>query len=154
MRRFRRPALLAGLLATLANSACYAYQPATGTPHPASGVRFRLSPEGTSELARYLGPNVSIVTGQLTEILPNGTLTVAPQWVKTSNGVEQPWSGEGAVQFPREFVLGLEQRTYNARRTMLATVVVTVGLIALAAIALSTGGAHGGPPANGGSSTP
>lgn len=143
MRFFRRPALIVALGALFTNAACYAYQPAPTTPHPGRGVRFSLSREGTTELARFLGPEVVEVTGSLADVTPAGALVVAPQWVKTSNNVQQPWSGEGVVTFPREYVRSVEERTFNRRRTTLAVVSMTGGLVALAVVALKSGGAHG-----------
>jgi len=153
MPRFRRPVLLVGLLALLTDTACYAYQPAAGTPRPGGGVRFALTEGGTAELAKYLGPNVQEVTGQLGDVLPSGVLVVTPQWVKTSSGVLQPWSGEGAVDFPRDYVRSLDQRTFSRRRTTIAVVAVTSGVIAIAMIALKTGGAHGDAAPGGGTPT-
>lgn len=145
MPRFRRPGFVFALLALLANTACYAYQPSAGggTPRPGAGVRFQLTDAGSTELAKFLGPNVLEVTGRLAEVLPSGVLVVAPEWVKTSNGVSQPWSGEGSVNIPRDYVRGLDERSFNRRKTIIASVTVTAGLIAIAAIALRSGGAHG-----------
>jgi len=145
MRRFRRPCFLLSVIALFVNTACYAYQPVRATPARHATVRFHLTEGGTSELARHLGPNVTVVTGQLTDVLANGTLVVAPQFVKTSNGVEQPWSGEGSVPFPQEFLVGLEQRVFNRNQTIATTAFVTAGVVALAITALKVGGASGNP---------
>lgn len=153
MQRLRRPALILGLLSLIANTACYAYQPVLGTPHVGTGVRFQLSAEGTAALAAFLGPNVLEVTGRLNDVLPSGVLVVAPEWVKTSNGVLQPWSGEGAVQFSREYVRALDVRTFNRRRTTMASITVVSGLLVIAVIALKAGGSHGSDGPSGGSPT-
>ena len=153
MRRLRRPALVIALLSLTAHTACYAYQPTVGTPHLGSGVRFQLSPEGTAELAALLGPNVREVTGRLDDVLPSGMLVVAPEWVKTSNGVLQPWSGEGTVHVSREYVRALDVRTFNRRRTTMASVAVVGGLLAIAVIALKAGGSHGADAPSGGAPT-
>lgn len=150
MQRFRRSGFVVALLALLANSACYAYQPAgSGTPHPGRGVRFQLTEAGSTDLAKYLGPNVIEVSGQLTDVLSSGELVVAPEWVKTSNGISQPWSGEGSLNVPRDYVRSLDERAFNRRKTIIASVTVTAGLIAIAAIALKSGGAHGGAGSDG-----
>jgi len=153
MQRIRGPVLALGLLALLANTACYAYQPVGGSPHPGSGVRLQLTAAGTSELARFLGPNVLEVTGRLTDVLPSGVLVVAPEWVKTSNGVAQPWSGEGSVNVPREYVRTLDERTFSRRKTTVASVAMVTGLIAIAVIALKAGGSHGSGGPDGGTPT-
>ena len=153
MQRFRRPALILGLFALLSNTACYAYQPAAGTPHPGNGVRLQLTAAGTTELATYLGPNVQEITGQLNDVLPSGVLVVAPEWVKTSNGISQPWSGEGSVNVPRDYVRALDERTFSRRKTTLASVALVGGLIAIAVIALKAGGSHGSTGPDGGTPT-
>ena len=58
VRTIRRIALVAGAAALALNSACYAYLPVAGKDRPAAAqtIRVRLTPEGTTELARYLGP--------------------------------------------------------------------------------------------------
>lgn len=152
--RFRRPALVLGLLSLLVNTGCYAYQPAAGNPHPGSGVKLQLTSEGTTELAKYLGPNVVEITGQLTDAPSSGILLVAPTWVKTSNGALQPWNGEGSVNIPRNFVRGLDERVFNKRQTIVATVAMVAGLVTLAVVALKAGGAHGSESSGGGQPTP
>lgn len=150
MRPFRRPSAVAATLALLANTACYAYQSAAATPRPTAGVRLRLTAEGSTELARYLGPNVVVVTGQLASVLPNGGLSVAPVWIKAANGVELPWNGEGEVSVPPRYVVDLQQRVYHGRRTAVAAAAMTAALVGIAVAALKTGGSQGaGSPASG-----
>ncbi len=153
MQRLRRPALVLVLLSLIANTACYAYQPTLGTPPVGNGVRFQLTAAGTAELAAFLGPNVLEVTGRLDDVLPSGMLVVAPEWVKTSNGVLQPWSGEGSVHVSREYVRALDVRTFNRRRTTMASVAAVGGLLAIAVIALKAGGSHGADGPSGGTPT-
>lgn len=151
--RLRRPAFVLALLSLVAHTACYAYQPAVGTPRIGNNVRLQLTEAGTTEQAKYLGPNVQEITGPLHDVLPSGTLVVTPEWVKTSSGVLQPWSGEGSVHVPREYVRTLEVRTFNRRRTTVASVAVVGGLVAIAIIALKVGGAHGDAGPSGGTPT-
>lgn len=150
MRLLRRPTLVLGLLSLLANTACYAYQPTVGTPRIGNGVRFQLTAAGTTELARFLGPNVLEISGRLHAVLPSGVLVVSPEWVKTSNGVSQPWSGEGAVSFPRDYVRALDERTFSLRKSTISSVALVGGLVSVAVIALATGGAHGAAGPSGG----
>ncbi len=153
MRRLRRPTLVLGLLSLLANTACYAYQPAVGTPRIGNEVRLQLTAAGTAEQARYLGPNVLEVTGRLNAVLPSGMLVVTPEWVKTSNGVSQPWSGEGSVSVPRAYVHTLDERIFNLRKSTISSVALVGGLVSVAAIALKSGGSHGAGGPDGGTPT-
>lgn len=153
MRRFRRPMLVLGLLSLLANTACYAYQPVVGTPRIGNEVRFQLTAVGTAEQARYLGPNVLEVAGRLHDVLPSGMLVVSPEWVKTSNGVSQPWSGEGSVNVPREYVRSLDERIFSMRKSTISSVALVGGLVSVAVIALKAGGSHGSDGPSGGTPT-
>lgn len=135
-----------GAAALALNSACYAYQPAAqpfATTNP--GVRLQLTAEGTTELARYLGPRVAAVEGTLSSTNPDGAMVVGVERVQTEDGVKQPWSGEGLVTFPALYVKSVHERVLNRRQTTLASVALVAALIAIAAAALGVGGAGGGP---------
>lgn len=146
----RRPAsALLTLALLISNTACYHYQPVDGVARP-GGVRFELTSDGTTKLAQYLGPAVHSITGDLVEWRAGDTLVVIPRWVRTTNGVAQPWIGEGAVSIARADLLALDERRFNRRRTTLAATLVTVGLVAIALAALNARGAHGDVSAGGG----
>ncbi len=150
MRRFQRSAAAMLVVGTLlSNSACYYYQPVVGAARPGT-VRFELTSDGTMELARYLGPNVRSVTGELVAWRAGDTLLVNPQWVRTSNGVAQPWIGEGTVAIARSDLSALDERRFNRRRSTFTAATVTAGLVSIALTALKSGGAHGGLSAGGG----
>jgi hypothetical protein len=135
----------------MVNTACYAYTPVTGGAAPASAqlVRVRLTSEGTTELARFLGPRVVEVEGTLSKVGADGALVVGPEWVKLADGLRQPWSGEGVVTFPLRYTQGVEQRTFDRRKTILASVVTVVSAVGLALLAfgsISTKGDGSSPP--------
>ena len=151
----RRVALLTGAAALALNGACYAYQPVTGVPlAETQRVRLHLTAEGTAELARYLGPRVENVDGTLASVRPDGALNVAVESVQLTDGVRQPWSGEGVVIFPGQYVVRVERSELSRTRTTIGAIALAAGLFAIAAIALKNSGSQAGPDAGGGSPPP
>lgn len=153
LNRGRRPLAAVVSLTLLTTQACYAYQPVAASVVPVAGERVRVSltSEGTTELARYLGPLVTGAEGQISEIRDDGTLVLAVELVEQSSGVRQPWSGEGVVAFPANYRAGLERRTFMRRQTVMTSVALAAALVATAIFALRAGGAEGDP---GGGGTP
>ena len=143
--------LVAGAMALALNSACYAFVPlSTGAPAVGTGLRVRLTRDGETEMVRYLGPRVVSAEGTLSAIGADGSLTLGVEMVQTSDGVRQPWSGEGVVVFPKAYVTDVQVRTLNRRQTTIATIALAASVILIAIIALAAGGAHGAPDAGGG----
>src|SRR5687768_13273733 len=94
------------LALALFSTGCYSYlpiQPNT-TPKTAERVVLDLTPQGTVEMARYLGPRVVKAEGILMTVGDDGALNVAVDFVQMSDGTKQPWAGEGSVVFPRMYV--------------------------------------------------
>jgi hypothetical protein len=123
--------------------ACYNYVPLAATAAPRVGGRARalLTPEGTRELARYLGPNVVAAEGGVSSAESDGTLVLAVDFVQTTNGIRQPWTGEGVVSFPAAYRSGVSERTLMKKQSMVAGAVLAAALVATAVIALKSGGA-------------
>ena len=149
-RRLRSLAILAGATALAFDTACYAYHPAAGPLTPErQRVRLQLTPDGTTELARYLGPRISTVEGVLVARQPDGALEVGVESVQTGDGIRQSWSGEGTVSFPAAFVAGVEVNTLDRQKSVLGGLVLTAGIIAISIAALKVSGSQGDPGAGG-----
>src|SRR5688572_14050572 len=104
-----------GLLSTLlllSAIGCYSYLPINVAPKVGERVRIALTPQGSVELARYLGPRVTMAEGALNSIASDGAYVVSVDWVQTADGVRQPWSGEGSVSVPLQYVAETRERTY------------------------------------------
>ena len=129
-----------------ATSACYSYQavPLTASPKLGDRVVVDLTPQGTAELARYLGPRVTRAEGGLASIAPDSALVIAVDFVLLADGVKQPWSGEGTVAFPRAYLAMIRERRFEKRRSIVASVAATTALIGGAIAALRQAGAGGG----------
>lgn len=137
------------------NTACYAYQP---VPHPLVAanqrVRVHLTPDGTTELARYLGPQVGVAEGVVASVAADGAVALGVQWVRTTNGIRQAWAGEGTVTVPAAYIGRVEENTLDRRRSAFAAVAIGAAVIGVAVAALGIGGADGGPGSGGGGPNP
>jgi hypothetical protein len=155
LKRFRRARAVVATLALASTEACYAYRPLAG-PAPRVGERVRvvLTPEGTTELARYLGPSVAVAEGGLESVGDDGTFALAVDFVQMMNGIRQPWTGEGMVSIPSAYRSEVQQRVFLKRQSIVAGTVLAAGLVAIAVIALRAGGAQGGEGGNGGQPPP
>ena len=136
---------------TAFNTACYAYVPvAVGvTPRVGDAVRVHLSPEGTAQLAGVLGPGVEFAEGMLSEVGPDGSVTVGVNSVRFVNGLEQFWSGQAVIRVSPAQMRELQHRELNRDKTRAAIIATTVGLAAIFALALAAGGVRGSDPSGG-----
>lgn len=150
-KRFRRLGASLAVFAMATSQGCYAYKPIATEVSPKIGERARivLTPDGTTELARYLGPNVSIVEGAVSAIREDGALVVAVTFVQQLNGVRQPWTGEGMVSIPKQYRSEVHAHTYLRNQSIVASAVFVTAIIATAVVALRAGGAKGGTDAGG-----
>ena len=153
IRRRRLRAAVAALtaIALAGASACYAYQPATAATAPRVGERVQivLTPQGITEMARYLGPNVAVAEGVLDSVTTDQASVVAVDFIQTTNGIRQPWSGEGVVTFPHGYVNEMQQQAFQKGRSIAAFTALGVVLVAIAVLALRSGGAKGGGDSGG-----
>jgi hypothetical protein len=125
--------------------ACYSYQPVAPSATPVVGqdIQVNLTPEGTAELARYLGPGVNRADGRLVSIGSEGALNIAVDYVAMTNGMRQPWSGEGSVLFPKAYLEVVRERKFEKRRTIFGSTALAGALVGLAIVAIRGGGAGG-----------
>jgi hypothetical protein len=138
-------ALVAAVI--LGTQACYSFVPLASGANPRIGqpARVRLTAEGTAELARYLGPNVAWVEGNVVSIADDGTIMMAVETVEQTNELRQPWTGEGVVAIPAKYRAEAHGRVFQKRRSIVASALLGVGLIALGVIAFrGVGSGEGG----------
>jgi hypothetical protein len=151
MQRFILGIAVAALI-----SACYSYQPLQTNVPPKVGepIHVDLTPEGTTELARYLGPRVRRAEGRLVSIGTDGALEVAVDFVNLVDGVKQPWSGEGHVTFPRALIDTVRERRFEKGRTILGSTALAGALIGISIVAIQQGGGTPGTGGGGGGGPP
>ncbi len=144
---FRRPTLrgLFGLLTLPAlAAACHSYTPITGAAPVGARVAARLTDQGTSEMARFVGPGAEMIEGQLLAAA-DSALTVSVATVRQRNGIESYWTGEH-VTIARSYIATLEERQVSRPRTTVAAAGFTllVSAIAAAFVIGNSNGSSGG----------
>lgn len=124
-------------------AACYTYTPTqvSAQPAPREQLRVELTPTGTDSLARVLGPSVKTVDGRLIQATPESVELGVTQ-VTMYSGLEQYWKGE-SVTIPKQFVAGVDARTFSLGKTGLLAGAIVVMLLALGA-GTGYGGVFGG----------
>jgi hypothetical protein len=136
--------------ASTQSAACYSYRPIEGGPtvRAGEGLRLYLTSTGSNELARYFGPQVTAIDGDLVNISSDSSVTLGVTTLHFANGTNLPYSGDGPVAVAHGYVSSIERRTLARTRTAIATTAFVGGLIALAKAALHTGHVSpgGGPP--------
>ncbi len=132
------------ITAAYLTAACYNYQPlTTATPEPGTYVAAMLTDSGSQDLARYLGPNVSVVRGRYLGESDRGLVSVSS--VEMKQGNELTWAGE-AVALPANEIADLQVRRLAKGRSALLVGVGVTGLVATtAAFALIGSGTLPGP---------
>lgn len=116
-------------LLNVLGSACYT---AVDTPHDAvrPGVRVYvdLAEAGTSNLARYVGPNVRQIYGDVSEVA-GGSLVIALRSVTDRRAIETLWAGE-SVAIPRADIVSIRERQFSRRRTWAFATAVVAAVLA------------------------
>ena len=129
------------------NTACYSFVPMAAGVAPKVGesVKVRLNAEGTTNLAQFLGPRVEYAEGLLSDVQPDGSVVVGVNSIRLLDGIDQFWSGQSVVTFPSKYVAELQRKTLDGRKTRMAAIGGALAIVAIFAIAISAGGAHGAP---------
>jgi hypothetical protein len=134
---FRRPTLrrLCTLLVvpSLA-AACHRYVPVTGAAPVGARVAVQLTDRGTVELARYVGPGVGALEGEVVAA-DDSAVTISVSVVRQRNGIENYWAGEQVV-VDRDYLASFQERQVSRPRTAAAAggFALIVGAIAAAFI--------------------
>src|SRR5439155_24510853 len=113
-------------------------------PSTGERVRLTLTPQGTTDLARFLGPRVIVVTGTLSSVTADSAIVVAVDEVTLVDGLRQPWSGEGVVSFAPAYVDAVQRHVLQRTRSIVAAGVAVAALISIVVIAIKAAGAGGG----------
>jgi hypothetical protein len=130
--------------------ACYNYEPMRRSALvPSAYLAVTLTPTGSDELARYLGPNVLVVRGRFLRMTERG-LSLSVKSVEVSPGALLAWQGETVV-VPQEFVWSVEQRrAARGKMALLAGasflgVLIVSQLFGAGSSGTATGGTGSGP---------
>jgi len=151
MRRLRAALVLPALA-----GGCYQYAAVESTSAiPASDVRLDLTAAGASALVPTLGRSTTAVEGKMQRVTDSTYVLGVSSTLKRAEDDETSftrtlWAGE-SVSIPRSAVAGVELRSLDRRRTIVAASLVTVlGVLAAKVIVhgIGSGGSSSsdGPP--------
>lgn len=142
-RRWVR-AVAVSLLPVMLLAGCYTHVPLQGRdPAPSTRVVVRLTPAGTEEMARQVGPRVVSIEGDVTAVREGGVQVLA-RGTTDQAGSTTIWNGE-QVEIPRAAIAGMDTRTLSRSRSVLiAGAIVAAALIVASAFGL-TGSSDNGP---------
>lgn len=121
----RIPALLAVLVLV---SACHVYVPLpTATAQHGQRVRVMLTDQGTVNVARFVGPRVTIIDGNVAAADDSG-VTLGVLQITKADGVEEYWKGE-AVTIPKADISTIRlQKLSRTRSAILAGSTLAVAI--------------------------
>lgn len=148
--RRRGIGVVLGLLMCL-NTACYSFVPvATGAaPKAGDQVRVRLNADGKAGMTSVFGPAVAYAEGTLMSSGDDGSIVVGVGSIRLTEGVDRFWSGENVTAFPSRFVAGVDVRMLDHSKTRAAVIGSGLAVLAIFALALSSGGVNGQPGGGG-----
>ena len=127
-------------------SACYRYVPATtGVPVVGNAYRGHFTDEGSRQVARLVGENVSTFDGRILTVTDTAYLVAMSATLKRNDDRATVWTGEQLV-VPRDAVGSFELRQLDRPRTVRAAALYTVGLLAVGALVFSISGSVSGSP--------
>jgi hypothetical protein len=140
---FRRRVFTLLTVPTVA-SACHRYVPSTGPLPAGARVAVDLTDRGTVELARFVGPGVGTLEGQIIS-MDDSVITIGVRTARQRNGIESYWTGE-QVPIDRDYVATVQERHVSRPRTALAAAGFTliVSALAVAFAGSFSGGSPGG----------
>lgn len=140
------------LVAIAMLSGCYIYRPlATVDPPAGTRVAVALTEYGADTLARYVGPGITTLRGDVVTAESAGVI-LAVTSVTDRFGREQTWRGE-QVLVPRPTVRSVQRSRFSLGRSLLLGVGILGGSVA-AWRGFRGGIGGGGPPSGGGGSRP
>jgi hypothetical protein len=120
--------------------ACYRYIPASGDLIAGAVYRGHLTPEGSAEVARLVGENVTHFDGRILTVSDTGYLVAMSATLKRTEERATVWSGEQLV-IPRAAVSRLELRELDRSRTIRAAALYALGAVVVGALIFSVSGA-------------
>ena len=139
------------MLALTLFSACYRYVPATtGDPVVGNAYRGHFTPEGSRQVARLVGENVTTFDGRVITVTDTAYLFAMSATFKQTEARTTIWTGEQLV-IPRTAVNRFELKQLDRPRTIRAAALYTAGILALGVLvfsikSLASGGGTVSPP--------
>lgn len=132
---------------------CHTYLPVTAAvPDRGESVGVRLNDQGRALLSGRLGELVERVDGELIAE-SDSAITLNVSRTRSLRGGHSVWAGE-PVEIPRAGIMGFQKREFSRGRTLLMTIALVVGVVAIGSaigldvIGLGRGDKGSGNPTN------
>ena len=139
------------MLALTLFSACYRYVPVTtGDPMVGGAYRGHLTADGSRQVARLVGENVTTFDGRILTVTDTAYVVAMAATFKQTEARTTVWTGEQLV-IPRAAVNRFELRQLDRPRTMRAAALYGAGMLAIGVLvfsvkSLASGNGPGAPP--------
>jgi len=117
---------------TFVTMGCYTATPLLTTPSPGQEVVVQVTDAGSTQLAQYVGPRVSVLNGHFAGATGD-SLALSVTSTETRTGDIRFWTGE-PVTIPNSMVATVSAKTISPWRSALA-----VGAIVVAALTIKLG---------------
>lgn len=142
------------VLALTLFSACYRYVPTpTRDLVPGGAYRGHLTPDGSQQVARLMGENVTRFDGRILTVSDSGYVVAMSATLKRGDERPTVWTGEQLV-VPRDAVSSLELRELDRPKTVRAAALYTLGIGAVGLLVFSIKGITRGSPTGPGGPPP
>ena len=142
------------VLALNAFTACYRYVPASTTEIVVGGAyRGHLTAQGSEEVARLVGENVSIFDGRIVTVNDTAYMVAMSATQKRTDPRSVMWAGEMLV-IPKSAVNTFELRELDRGRTVRAALLYSLGILVAGGLIFSLGGKVSGTNAEPSPPTP
>ena len=126
--------------ALLAAMGCYSVEPLVTASQPGQELVVQISDAGSTQLAQYLGPGVSVINGRFITAVDD-TLKVAVSSTETRSGDVHFWQGE-EISLTKNFVATLNEKKVSTLRSLLAAG-AALGAAALIKVGFAGSGSRG-----------
>jgi len=126
--------------ALLATMGCYSVEPLVGPSRPGQELVVQISDAGSTQLAQYLGPGVSVINGRFIAAVDD-TLKVAVSSTETRSGDVHFWQGE-EISVAKNLVATLNEKKISTLRSLLVAG-AAIGGAALISVGFGGSGSRG-----------
>jgi hypothetical protein len=132
------------MVALSVGTACFTYVPVATEAAPAgTDVRVGLTTAGSTQLAQSLGARVVSMDGKLASSPADSAVKIAAQWVQTAEGVRQPWTGTPTITLPRSYLMDVQKRAIDRRKSTIAAIALAGSVAVIGAVVMRGGSSEG-----------
>lgn len=132
----RQVTALTAAASLLLNVACFTYRTSLGPMHPGEDVLLELTAEGTLALAPAFGSRAKVVEGYVREVGADGVALLVPERLTSAEGAVALPQSQTPVRVPADYVARTQLRTFDRRKTWVATAVFGTAFVTVIVLAI------------------